>query len=562
MPVIDQAVETADHQPPAVSLTGARLAFGDRVLWDHLDLSVSPGEFIAVLGPNGTGKTSLLKVLLGQLPLSAGAALVDGKEVTSGSGHIGYVPQHRPIDREVMLRGRDLVRLGIDGRRWGCMPLRSADRARRRAAVRQALRRSTANSWPMSGSGVMSGGELQRVRIAQALASDPMLLLCDEPLLTLDPANAKLVAALIDRRRREADTTVIVVTHEINPILPYVDRVLYLVDGRFRIGTVEQVMTTETLSTLYRADIQVVKVNDRYVVVGEDRRARADEQPARRRCWTICSPSTSPRDLLRPRLRPAGAAGGRAAGTGGRADRAVHRDAPDVVRRARLQRTVADRRRVRVAGRIRGRLGALIGSALAAALFGVLGQRARERDSVIGVVLAFGLGLAVLFIHLYPGRTATSFALLTGQIVGVGYSGLAMLALVCLLVIAVLATCYRPLLFATVDPDVAAGRGVPVRALGIVFAALVGVVAAQAVQIVGALLVMSLLITPAAAAARVVASPAAAIVASVVFAEVAAVGGIVLSLAPGVPVSVFVATISFLIYLFCWLLGRRREVST
>ncbi|MEZ0349939.1 metal ABC transporter permease [Mycobacterium sp. pR1184] len=207
-------------------------------------------------------------------------------------------------------------------------------------------------------------------------------------------------------------------------------------------------------------------------------------------------------------------------------------------------------------------LGALIGSAVAAALFGVLGQRDRERDSVTGVVLAFGLGLAVLFIYLYPGRTTTSFALLTGQIVGVGYTGLATLALVCLLVIGVLVACYRPLLFATVDPDVAAARGVPVRALGIVFAALVGVVAAQAVQIVGALLVMSLLITPAAAAARVVASPAVAILASVVFAEVAAVGGIVLSLAPGVPVSVFVATISFLIYLFCWLLGRQREAST
>ncbi|WP_068185433.1 metal ABC transporter permease [Mycobacterium sp. UM_CSW] len=204
--------------------------------------------------------------------------------------------------------------------------------------------------------------------------------------------------------------------------------------------------------------------------------------------------------------------------------------------------------------------GALIGSALAAALFGILGQRARERDSVIGVVLAFGMGLAVLFIHLYPGRTGTAFALLTGQIVGVGYTGLTMLALVCLLVVAALGTCYRPLLFATVDPDVAAARGVPVRVLGIVFAALVGVVAAQAVQIVGALLVMSLLITPAAAAARVIASPAAAIVASVAFAEVAAVGGIVLSLAPGVPVSVFVAAISFVIYLFCWLLGRRREV--
>jgi zinc/manganese transport system permease protein len=202
-------------------------------------------------------------------------------------------------------------------------------------------------------------------------------------------------------------------------------------------------------------------------------------------------------------------------------------------------------------------VGALIGCALAAVLFGILGQRARERDSAIGVVLAFGLGLAVLFIHLYPGRTGTAFALLTGQIVGVGYSGLTLLAVVSVVVIAVLAVCYRPLLFATVDPEVAAGRGVPVRALGIVFAALVGVVAAQGVQIVGALLVMSLLITPAAAAARVFVSPAAAIAASVIFAEVSDVGGILLSLAPGVPVSVFVTTISFAIFLLCWLIGRR-----
>lgn len=204
-------------------------------------------------------------------------------------------------------------------------------------------------------------------------------------------------------------------------------------------------------------------------------------------------------------------------------------------------------------------LGALVGSALAAILFGVLGQRARERDSAIGVVMAFGLGLAVLFIHLYPGRAGTSFALLTGQIVGVGYSGLALLGAVAVLVIAVLVISYRPLLFATADPEVAAARGVPVRALGIVFAALVGVTAAQGVQIVGALLVMSLLITPAAAAALVFKSPPANIAASVVFAELAAVGGLVLSLAPGVPVSVFVTTISFVIYLVCWAVSRGRR---
>ena len=251
-----------------VSITGARLAFGDRVLWDGLDLQVRTGEFIAILGPNGTGKTSLIKVLLGQLPLSAGTAFVQGRPVRTGSDRIGYVPQHRAVDRGLSLRGRDLVRLGVDGHRWGVAPLRGKDRIRRRESVDRALAEVRGTELGMVPVGVMSGGELQRVRIAQALVSDPVLLLCDEPLLNLDPANARLVARLIDQRR-QAGTAVMFVTHEVNPVLPYVDRVLYLVNGRFRIGTVSEVMTSETLSELYRAEIQVVRVGDRYVVVGE-----------------------------------------------------------------------------------------------------------------------------------------------------------------------------------------------------------------------------------------------------------------------------------------------------
>ena len=203
--------------------------------------------------------------------------------------------------------------------------------------------------------------------------------------------------------------------------------------------------------------------------------------------------------------------------------------------------------------------GAIVGSVVAAILFGLLGAKARDRDSVIGVIMAFGLGLSVLFIWSYEGRTGTSFSLLIGQIVAPGNSGLALLLLCAVVVIGVLALIYRPLLFASTGPDVAEARGVPVRALSIVFAVLVGITAALGVQIVGALLVMALLITPAAAAAFVTASPVKATILSIAFAELAAVGGILLSLAPGVPVSSFVTTISFVIYLICRLGGSRRR---
>nr|WP_240771631.1 metal ABC transporter permease [Nocardia sp. CS682] len=204
-------------------------------------------------------------------------------------------------------------------------------------------------------------------------------------------------------------------------------------------------------------------------------------------------------------------------------------------------------------------VGAIAGSVVAAVLFGLLGTRARERDSVIAVVLSFGLGLSVLFLWLGPDRAGSKFSLLTGQVVSVGNGGITLLAACTVGVLAVLAIVYRPLLFASSDPEVAVARGVPVRALSIVFAVLLGITAAFGVQIVGALLVLALLITPAAAAAQLTADPVRATVLAVVFAEIAAVGGILLSLAPGVPVSTFVTTISFLLYLGCRVVGTRRR---
>lgn len=201
--------------------------------------------------------------------------------------------------------------------------------------------------------------------------------------------------------------------------------------------------------------------------------------------------------------------------------------------------------------------GAVVGAVIAAVVFGVLGLRQRERDAVIGVVLAFGLGLGVLMLSLYEGRASNKFGLLTGSVVAVDTANIAVLSVVAVLVVGALAVLYRPLLFASTDPDVAIARGVPVRMLSLVFAVLIGLTTALVVPIVGAILVLTVMITPGASAARVTANPVVATVLAVLFAETALLGGILLSLAPGLPISGYVAAIAFLIYVVCRLVGRR-----
>ncbi len=203
--------------------------------------------------------------------------------------------------------------------------------------------------------------------------------------------------------------------------------------------------------------------------------------------------------------------------------------------------------------------GAVLGSLVAALLVGLLGSRARDRNSIIGVLMPFGLGLGVLALALYPGRAANKFGLLTGQIVAVDDARVSVMAVITVVVVGGLLVVWRPLTFASVDPEVAAARGVPTRALSLVFMALLGLAVAMAVQVVGALLVLSLLITPAAAATRVTASPVWVPVLSVLFAEVAALGGILLALGASVPISPYVTTISFLIWVVCRVVGGRRR---
>jgi len=250
--------------PPTVRLRGAGLSYATRQLWQDVEMTVAPGEFVAVLGPNGSGKTSLVKVLLGLTELTSGSVEICGTPPKRGSHFIGYVPQQRGFDRDVPIEGVDLVRLGLDGHRWGF----GLPSARRRRLVAAAVAAVGATAFAHSPVGRLSGGEQQRLRVAQALLGDPKLLLCDEALLSLDLKHQREVVELIDAQRRASNIAVLFVTHEINPILPVVDRVLYLVGTRWTIGTPAEVLTSAKLSELYQTDVQVLQVGGRIVIVG------------------------------------------------------------------------------------------------------------------------------------------------------------------------------------------------------------------------------------------------------------------------------------------------------
>jgi len=249
---------------PVLSLRSATLEYGTRCLWHGLDLDIRAGEFVAVLGPNGTGKTSLLRTVLGQQRLSSGSIEFLGGPVVRGNRRIGYIPQQKLADQDTPLRARDLVAFGLNGHRWG-LPFSSArDRRRVDAAIAAVGARDYASA-PVAS---LSGGEQQRIRIAQAVVGNPRLLLCDEPLISLDLNHQRAVSELIDRERRRRDMAVVFVTHDVNPILGMVDRVLYLAGGRFLVGTPDEVFRSEVLGRLYGTPVDVFRSRGRIVVVG------------------------------------------------------------------------------------------------------------------------------------------------------------------------------------------------------------------------------------------------------------------------------------------------------
>lgn len=249
---------------PVVSYSDAELTLGGRTLWSHLDVDIHPGEFIAILGANGAGKTSLLRTLLGEYTLSAGSVRIFGEPVHRGGARIGYVPQQNMADPGLPLRARDLVSLGVDGNHWGT----GLPSAVRRARVNDLLAAVGATRYADTPVGLLSGGEQQRVRMAQALAGDPKLLLCDEPLLSLDVRRQAEIIDLIDTQRAQRGFAVLMVTHDVNPVIDYIDRVMYVANGRIRVGTTDEVMRSDVLSGLYGSEVDVIRDNGRVFVAG------------------------------------------------------------------------------------------------------------------------------------------------------------------------------------------------------------------------------------------------------------------------------------------------------
>jgi zinc/manganese transport system ATP-binding protein len=258
----------------AVSLRDVSVARGGRTVLRDVNLEVGVGEFIAVLGPNGAGKSTLMRAILGLLPLSAGSATILGARPAQARGRVGYLPQRHGFDQTTRVRGVDLIRLGLDGNRWGVpMALTPSARARRRAEqqrIDEVIRLVGADAYACRPIGELSGGEQQRLLIAQALVRRPELLILDEPLDSLDLPNQAAVAGLIRGICRSQNVAVLLVAHDVNPLLGYLDRVVYLGGGQALAGRVDEVITAPTLSSLYGAPIEVLRTSDgRLVVVGQ-----------------------------------------------------------------------------------------------------------------------------------------------------------------------------------------------------------------------------------------------------------------------------------------------------
>ena len=254
---------TESTAPRVLDVTGVGVALSGRRILHDVSFSVAPGEFVGLIGSNGAGKTTLLRVILGLQHATSGTVLFDGQRREHRGGVIGYLPQKVALDPDLPLRSRDVVALGLDGQKLG-IPLPSA---RRRRLVDDVLAAVDASEFADTRIGLLSGGQQQRVLIAHALVSSPRLLLLDEPLANLDIRSAQEIVDLLARVGRERGVAVLLSAHDLNPLLPVMDRIVYLADGRAVSGATDEVVQTDVLTKLYGRRVDVLRVEGRVLVV-------------------------------------------------------------------------------------------------------------------------------------------------------------------------------------------------------------------------------------------------------------------------------------------------------
>jgi zinc/manganese transport system ATP-binding protein len=257
---------------PVLDVEGVSVALGGRRILDQVTFTLGAGEFTGLIGSNGAGKTTLLRIILGLQAPGAGRVLLSGRPRARRNRSIGYVPQKVLLDPDMPMRARDLVGLGLDGHRFG-MPLPSAKRA---AAVDEMLAAVDAERFADARVGTLSGGEQQRVLIAHALIAHPRLLLLDEPLANLDLHSGQEIVALLHRISVEQNIAVLLSAHEMNPLLPVMDRVVYLAGGRAAAGTSAEVIRSEVLTGLFGHRVDVLHVGGRVIVVAGDPDMKVD----------------------------------------------------------------------------------------------------------------------------------------------------------------------------------------------------------------------------------------------------------------------------------------------
>jgi zinc/manganese transport system ATP-binding protein len=247
-----------------VAFDQVSVAFGRHTIWTDATFRLGAGEFVGVIGPNGTGKTTLLRVLLGQVPVAGGRVRVLGQPPGRRNPAIGYVPQRRSLASDLAVRGYDLVLLGMVGHKWGFGRASAAERR----AVDEALEAVGAAEYADRPVGLLSGGQQQRLLIAQALLTNPRLLLLDEPLASLDIKSQHEIVHLVDAIRRERHTTILLVAHDLNSMLELLDGIVFILDGRIVAGSLDEVVRSDVLSQLYDTPVHVHVTSDghRFVV--------------------------------------------------------------------------------------------------------------------------------------------------------------------------------------------------------------------------------------------------------------------------------------------------------